>query len=69
MDLIVNIVGGNPGGRAKYFLNDETTIKKLKAAAGKDSMKVTHNDGSKTIEFSTGAYVSVVLPLVKIGRR
>ena len=62
----MNIVGGNPGGRAKYFLNDEITIKKLKNAAGKVSMKVTHNDGSKTIEFSTGAYVSVVLPLVKI---
>ena len=66
MDTIVNIVGGNPGGRAKYFLNDETTIQKLKAAAEKSSMNVTHNSGSKTIEFSTGAYVSVVLPLIKM---
>ena len=64
MDTIVNIVGGNPGGRAKYFLNDETTIKKLKAAADKISMKVSHNNGSKKIEFSTGAYVSTVVPLL-----
>ena len=65
MDTIVNIVGGNPGGRAKYFLNDETTVKKLKAAADKIAMKVPHNSGSKKIEFRTGAYVSVVLPLIK----
>ena len=62
----MNVVGGNPGGRARYFLNDETTIKKLKAAADKIGMKVNHNTGSKTIEFSTGAYVSVVLPLIKL---
>ena len=61
----MNIVGGNPGGRAKYFLNDETTVKKLKAAADKIAMKVPHNSGSKKIEFRTGAYVSVVLPLIK----
>ena len=66
MDTIVNIVGGNPGGKAKYFLNDATTIKKLKAAADRDNMKVTDNDGSKFIEFSTGAYVSVVLSLIKV---
>ena len=66
MGTIVNIVGGNPGGRAKYFLNNVETIKKLKAAADKDNMKVTENTGSNTIEFSTGAYVTVVLALVKI---
>ena len=62
----MNIVGENPGGRAKYFLNDVTTIQKLKAAADKANIKVIDNNGSKTIEFSTGAYVSVVLPLVKL---
>ena len=66
MDTIVNIAGGNPGGKARYFLNDEATFKKLKSAADKDNIKVTDNKGSKTIEFSTGAYVSVVLPLIRM---
>ena len=29
-------------------------------------MTVTDNKGSKTIVFSTGVYVSVVLPLIKV---
>ena len=66
MDTIVTIPGGNPGGKAKYFLNDESTIKKLKAAADKANMTVADNNGSKTIDFSTGAYVSVVLPLIRM---
>ena len=65
MDTIVTIPGGNPGGKAKYFLDDENTVKKLKAAADKDNMTVADNNGSKTIDFSTGAYVSVVLPLIR----
>ena len=66
MDSIVNVSGGNPGGSAKYFLNDDITMKKLKAAAVRDNMVVNDKNGSKTIDFSTGAYVSVVLPLVKM---
>ena len=62
----VDIQGGNPGGRSKYFLNDENTIKKLKkAAANKLQMEVKHNSDSQTILFSTGSYVTVVLPLLK----
>ena len=66
MESIVNVSGGNPGGSAKYFLNDDITMKKLKAAAERDNMVVNDKNGSKTIDFSTGAYVSVVLPLVKL---
>ena len=47
MDTLVNVAGGNPGGRAKYFLNDELTVKKLKTAADKDNMKVTDNKKHK----------------------
>ena len=65
---IVNVAGGNPGGKARYFLNDATTIKKLKAGADRVNLKVTDNSGSKTILFSTGAYTSVVLPLVSMWR-
>ena len=66
MDTIVNVPGGNSGGKANYFLNNETTVKKLKAAADKDNLKVTDNNGSKTIEFSTGSYFSVILPLIQM---
>jgi hypothetical protein len=66
MDSIVNVPGGNPGGKANYFLNNDTTVKKLKAAANKENLKVTDNVGSKTIEFSTGSYVCVVLPLIRM---
>ena len=65
MDTIVNLKGGNPGGKAKYFLNDDATVKKLKRAAAKQPIEVKHNSGSKTITFSTGSYVSVVLALVR----
>ena len=66
MDSSVNVPGGNPGGKANYFLNNDTTVKKLKAAANKENLKVTDNSGSKTIEFSTGAYICVVLPLIRM---
>ena len=65
MDAIVYLKGGNPGGKAKYFLNDDATTKKLKKAAAKESIEVKHNTGSKYITFSTGSYVTVVLALVK----
>jgi hypothetical protein len=41
MDTIVNIPGGNPRGRSKYYLNDAATVKKLKIAAEKDNIKIT----------------------------
>ena len=66
MESIVNVSGGNPGGPAKYFLNNDITMKKLKAAAVRDNMVVNDKNGSKTINFSIGAYASVVLPLVKM---
>ena len=59
------IPGGNPFKRSKWFLNDKNTITKLKKAARKKPMKIIHNQMSDKIEFSTGAYVSVVLPLLK----
>ena len=68
MDTGMNVAGGNHGGKARYFLNDATTIKKLKAGADRVDLKVTDNSGSKTILFSTGAYTSVVLPLVSMWR-
>ena len=40
MDTIVNILGGNPGGRSKYFFNNEATIKKLKQAAKDGNLMV-----------------------------
>ena len=65
MDIIVNTKGGYPGGRSSYFLNDEATADKLKKAATNFDLEVTHNSGSKTLNFSTGSYISTVLPLVK----
>ena len=64
----MNVAGGNPGGKARYFLNNAITIQKLKAGADRVNMKVTDNSQSKSIAFSTGAYTSVVLPLVKMWR-
>ena len=72
---LVNIRGGNPGGRSKYFLNDSATIKKLKNAANNTKhLDVVHKQGSIKMNMSTGAYIITALPLLKfwetcIGRR
>ena len=58
--------GGNQDLRAKYFLNDDATIKKLKKAAELDPMTIIDNINSKTINFNSGTYISVVSPLVKL---
>ena len=47
-----------------YILNEKATLDKLQAAAIKPAIEVTRNIGSTTIHLSTGAYVSVVVPLV-----
>ena len=47
-----------------YILSEKATLDKLQAAAIKPAIEVTRNRGSTTIHFSTGAYVSVVVPLV-----
>ena len=65
MDTIVNIPGGNPRGRSKYYLNDAATVKKLKIAAEKDNIKITPCQGSIQVEFNVGSYVTVVLKLLK----
>ena len=66
METIVDIKEGNIEGRTtNYFLNDKATIDKLIAAARNDDIEVEHNDGSKNIFFSTGSYVTTVVPLVK----
>ena len=65
MDTIVKTTGRYLGGRSTYFLNDEATAEKLKQAASNLNLEVTNNSGSKTINCSTGSYITTVLPLVK----
>ena len=65
MDTIVNIPGGNPRGRSKYYLNDALTIKKLKAAAKEDDIKIKPCQNSMQIQFNVGSYVEVALVLLK----
>ena len=65
LDTLVQVKGGNPGGRRKYFLNDETTAKKLKAAADVPNIVVIPHGGSTTIHLSTGSYILTALPLLK----
>ena len=62
---MVNIPGGNPGGRSKYFLNNESTVKKLKQAAKYDNINITPCQGSVQIQFNAGTYVEVALRLLK----
>ena len=59
-------MGGKLDGKAKYYLNDATTLKKLKKAADIDSMTIINNIQSYTINLSTGAYVNVTIPLVNL---
>ena len=49
---------------SNYILNEKNTLDKVQAAANKPAIEVTRNFGSTTIHLSTGAYVSVVIPLV-----
>ena len=49
---------------SNYILNVKATLDKLQAAANKQAIEVTRNIGSTTVHLSTGAYVSVVVPLV-----
>ena len=65
MDTIVNIPGGNPRGKSKYYLNDALTIKKLKAAAKLDDITIKPCQNSMQIQFSVGSYVEVALVLLK----
>ena len=54
------------GGIRDYILNDAKTMTKLKKAARNIDMETIHNpNGSKTILFSTGAYINVVSALVR----
>ena len=55
------------GGIKDYILNDKKTMTKLKTAAKKIDLEIIHNpNGSKTILCSTGAYINVVWPLVRV---
>ena len=53
-------------GSTDYSLNNDATLKKLQSAASKPAIEVTRNNGSTTIHLSTGAYVTMVNPLVKV---
>ena len=61
----MNLPGGNPRGRSKYYLNDAATIKKLKAAAKLPDITITPCQNSVQIKFNAGAYVEVGLRLLK----
>ena len=51
--------------RFKYYLNDDATLAKLKSHAPRAPLERTPtNDKSHTFQFSTGAFVSVMVPLV-----
>ena len=55
-------------GSTNYLLNEKETLKKLQGAAVKPAIEMTRNGGSTTIHFSTGAYVTVMVPLVNAWR-
>ena len=58
------------GGITDYILNGIKTMTKLKQAARRIDMDINNNpNGSKTILLSTGAYMNVILPLVRDGRQ
>ena len=61
----MNLPGGNPRGRSKYYLNDAATVKKLKAAAKLPDITITPCQNSVQLKFNVGAYVEVVLRLLK----
>ena len=65
MDTLVNLPGGNPRGRSKYYLNDAATVKKLKAAAKLPDITITPCQTSVQLKFNVGSYVEVVLRLLK----
>ena len=49
-----------------YYLNDEETLKKLKGHAERTPMTmVQKKDNSLSLQFSTGAYMEAVGPLLK----
>ena len=66
MDTLLSLIGGKLEGKAKYYLNDATTLKKLKTAADIKDITIVNNIQSNTITFSTGAYVNVVTQLVNL---
>ena len=61
MEALTNSKDGS-----KYLLNKVSTLKKLQIAASKPAIEVTRNGGSTTVHLSTGAYVTVVIPLVNM---
>ena len=64
--LLPSLISGKPEGKAKYYLNDSTTLKKLKKAADIEDMTIISNIQSNTISFSTGAYINIINPLVNL---
>ena len=57
---------GKKKGKKNYTLNDASTEKKLKEAAVLEDLEVLpmKEDSSFTIQFSTGNYMSTVVPLL-----
>ena len=53
METLVSLIGGKLETKAKYYLNDATTLKKLKKAADINDMTIIKNNQSNTINFST----------------
>ena len=64
MSLNMEALTYTKAGSSNYILNEKATLEKLQGAAVKQAIEVTRNIGSTVIHFSTGAYVSVVIPLV-----
>ena len=66
MALTMEALTKSKNGSMNYILNSVATLKKLQTAASKPAIEVTRNDGSTTLHLSTGAYVTVVSPLVNL---
>ena len=65
MDKIVSQAGNTSFKRSNWSLNEEATFAKLKKAANRQAIKIVHKQTCDTIDFSTGAYLAVVMPLLQ----
>ena len=60
----------NASSKGSYYLNDLKTLEVLKGHAVRSPMEIeTKRDNSLSIQFSTGAYMEAVSPLVSFWKR
>ena len=60
----------NASSKGSYYLNDLKTLEVLKGHAVRSPMEIeTKRDNSLSIQFSTGAYMEAVSPLVSFMKR